>query len=99
MNKAQLNAISRAYAEKARKENELKAAERGLDVVFKYGTYKRIDALLRASDERLSREIKTAFANCEKRLDQLVRCGCSSYKLDEARKDHETLKRLKEKIK
>lgn len=99
MNKAQLNAISRAYAEKARKENELKAAERGLDVVFKYGTYKRIDALLRASDERLRREIKTALVSCEKRLDQLMKCGCSSYKLDEARKDHEILKRLKEKIK
>lgn len=94
MDKARLHAINKAYAEKARKENELKAAERGLDVVFKYGTYKRIDALLRASDERLRREIKTALVNCEKRLDQLVRCGCSSYKFDEARKDYEKLKRL-----
>lgn len=85
--KSQLNAISRSYSLKAKKEREQQAKEAGVDVVFKYGTYKRLDALLRASDEKLKSEILEAYKKCEKRVNELIRCGCKSFTLDEAKAD------------
>lgn len=92
---AQLNAISKSYARKRQAEREAEAKAKGLDVVFKYGTFKRLDALLRAKPERLEKEIETATKNARNRVEQLEKCGCTSYVITEAHEDLEKLEDMK----
>ena len=92
---AQLNAISKSYARKRQAEREAEAKAKGLDIVFKYGTYKRLDALLRAKPERLEKEIEIATENARNRVKQLEKCGCTSDTIARAREDLKKLEGMK----
>ena len=95
---AQLNAISASYTRKRQAEREAEAKAKGLDIVYKYQTvYKTLQGLLNANAKRLVKAVESAIANAEKRVSQLVKCGCKSETLTNTIKELETLQKMNKK--
>lgn len=80
MKKAQLNAISRAYAVRAEQEKARELDARGLAPVYAHqSVYKTLGGFLRASDAQLRKCAEQAAAWAARRREQLAtaaaRCG------------------------
>lgn len=94
----QARAINYYYLKKRREERERQASARGLDIVYKYQTvYKTLQGLLNANGERLAKAIESAAENAEKRVNQLIKCGCKSETLTNTIKELETLQKMNKK--
>lgn len=75
--------------------DSLTITEKGVAKAFKLGTFKRLDALLRAKPERLEKEIEIATENARNRVKQLEKCGCTSDTIARAREDLKKLEDMK----
>ena len=77
--KAQLNAISRSYAEKNKAKINKVAENKGLDKVFAYQSkYKTIRGLVNASSDNLRIATAQALEKAEKKKNNLIKSGAKS---------------------